>query len=48
MLSRINGRDDVATVLKISPMSPLEVRLVFARLLEAGHIELRPRRSRDA
>jgi hypothetical protein len=48
ILSRINGVYDVASVLKISPMSPLEVRLVFAKLVDAGHIELRPRRHRGA
>jgi hypothetical protein len=48
ILSRINGIYDVASVLKISPMSPLEVRLVFAKLVEAGHIELRRPRHRGA
>jgi hypothetical protein len=48
ILSRINGVYDVASVLKISPMSPLEVRLVFAKLVDAGHIELRPRRHSGA
>jgi len=48
ILSRINGIYDVASVLKISPMSPLEVRLVFAKLVDAGHIELRRPRHRGA
>jgi hypothetical protein len=48
ILSRINGIYDVAAVQKISPLTQLEVLLVFAKLTAAGHIELRPpRRARQ-
>ncbi len=43
ILTRINGSYDVQTLLKISPMPALDARLVLFRLLEAGHISLRPR-----
>ena len=40
MLSRIDGSYDIESILKISPMPPLEAQLVFRKLLHAGHIEL--------
>ncbi len=43
ILTRINGSYDIQTLLKISPMPALDARLVLFRLLEAGHISLRPR-----
>ncbi len=42
MLSRINGQYDIASILKISPMPPLEAQIVFWKLLKAGHIALKP------
>ncbi len=41
ILTRVNGTYDIQTLLKISPMPPLDARLVFFRLLEAGHISIR-------
>ncbi len=41
ILTRINGSYDIQTLLKISPMPPLDARLVLFRLLEAGHISMR-------
>ena len=42
ILTRINDTYDIQTILKISPMPPLDAQLVFWRLLEAGHISLGP------
>ena len=41
VLTRVNGSYDIQTILKITPVPPLEARVVFWKLLEAGHIELR-------
>ena len=41
MLTRINGSYDIQSILKISPMPPLEAQIVFWKLLRAGHITLR-------
>ena len=40
ILSRINGRYDVQTILKISPMPALDAQVVLWKLLQAGHIQL--------
>ncbi|MBZ0111632.1 MAG: hypothetical protein K8J08_04155, partial [Thermoanaerobaculia bacterium] len=40
ILSRVNGSYDVQSILKISPMSPLEAKLVILELLEGGQIRL--------
>jgi hypothetical protein len=40
VLSRIDGSYDIESILKISPMPPLEAQLVFRKLLHAGQIEL--------
>jgi hypothetical protein len=40
LLSRIDGRLDVAAILKISPMNPLEGLLVFRELAQTGLIRL--------
>ena len=40
MLSRIDGSYDIDSILKISPMPPLDARLVFRELLKEGHIRL--------
>lgn len=40
VLSRIDGSYDIESILKISPLPPLEAQLVFRRLLLTGHIEL--------
>lgn len=40
ILTRINDSYDIQTILKISPMPPLDAQLVFWRLLQAGHISL--------
>ena len=39
---RINGAYDIQTILKITPVPPLEAQVMFWNLLAAGHIELRP------
>jgi hypothetical protein len=41
ILTRVNGTYDIKTILKITPVHPLEAQVVFWKLLEAGHIELR-------
>ncbi len=38
ILSRINGRSDIRSIAKISPMSEIEALLVFWKLVEAKHI----------
>jgi len=40
VLTRVNGSYDIQTILKITPVPPLEAQIVFWKLLEAGHIEL--------
>ena len=40
VLSRIDDSYDIDSILKISPMPPLEARLVFRKLLRDGHITL--------
>lgn len=40
ILSRINGSMDIQTILKISPMHPLDAQLVFLQLRDAGYITL--------
>ncbi len=40
ILSRLNGLYDLQTLLKISPMRPLESQVVFWKLLRTGYIEL--------
>lgn len=41
MLTRVDGKYDIQSIQKISPMSPLESLLVFAKLVEAGHVALK-------
>lgn len=41
VLTRVNGSYDIQTILKITPVPPLEAQIVFWKLLEGGHIELR-------
>jgi hypothetical protein len=41
ILSRINGVNDVASIVKISPLPEMDSLLVFYMLMEAGHIRLR-------
>ncbi len=40
VLSRIDGTYDIESILKISPMPPIEARLVFRKLMRAGHISM--------
>ncbi|MDX1502022.1 MAG: DUF4388 domain-containing protein [Thermoanaerobaculia bacterium] len=40
ILTRINDIYDIRTILKISPMKPLDALLVFRRLVRGGHIGL--------
>lgn len=41
ILTRVNGTYDIRSIVKISPMPQIDALLVFWRLLEAGHIELK-------
>jgi hypothetical protein len=41
VMTRVNGSYDIQTILKITPVPPLEAQVVFWKLLEAGHIEMR-------
>ncbi len=41
ILSRINGASDIASIMKISPLSELDSLLVFWKLSSAGHIRLK-------
>lgn len=45
VLSRVNGEWDIASIMKICPMNPQEVLIVFQRLLDEGLIELRTKDS---
>ena len=45
VLTRVNSSYDIQTILKITPVPPLEAQVVFWKLLEAGHIELREQKS---
>lgn len=40
IVSRIDGRYDLHSIIKISPMRPLDALVVFWRLQQAGHITL--------
>lgn len=42
ILTRIDGTYDIQTILKITPISPLEAQVLFWKLLQAGHISLDP------
>lgn len=44
LLTRINGSYDIQSLLKISPMPPLDAQIVFWKLVKAGHIRLERRR----
>ena len=41
ILSRINGSSDIASIMKISPLSELDSMLVFWKLASSGHIFLK-------
>lgn len=40
ILSRINGSNDVASIVKISPMRELDAMMMFSNLLDKGYIRL--------
>jgi hypothetical protein len=40
ILSRINGRSDIRSIIKISPLSEIGSLLVFWKLLKEGHLRL--------
>jgi hypothetical protein len=44
LLSRVNGSYDVASILKISPMTQLEALLIFRELVHAGLVKLDQKR----
>lgn len=43
LLSRINGTYDVQSILKISPIPPVEAQLALMKLVEGGYVKLRTR-----
>ncbi len=42
ILTRVNGTYDIQTILKITPVPPLEAQVLFWKLHQAGHITLEP------
>ncbi len=44
LLSRVTGTYDIASIVKISSLPALDARLVFWRLVQAGHLTLEARR----
>jgi hypothetical protein len=42
ILTRVNGTYDIQTILKITPVPPLEAQVLFWKLHQAGHISLEP------
>lgn len=48
VLSRVDGRFDVGSILKITPLAPLEAHVTIWKLLQGGHILLAPRREAAA
>lgn len=46
LLSRIDGNYDIASILKISPLTQLEALLVFRELMQAGLLKLEPRKKK--
>jgi len=42
VLSRVNGEWDVASIVKVCPMTEEDTLLIVSRLLERGIIELTP------
>ena len=45
ILTRVNGTYDIQTILKITPVPPLEAQVMFWKLHQAGHIGLEPPKS---
>jgi hypothetical protein len=45
ILTRLNGTYDIQTILKITPVPPLEAQVLFWKLHQAGHIDLQPPKS---
>jgi hypothetical protein len=45
ILTRVNGSYDIQTILKITPVPPLEAQVLFWKLHQAGHIKLEPPKS---
>ena len=43
-LTRIDGSSDLASLLKLGPMPPLDTQLLFWKLLQAGFVKLNPKR----
>ncbi|MEJ2085822.1 MAG: DUF4388 domain-containing protein [Acidobacteriota bacterium] len=41
IFARVNGSYDIQTILKITPVPPLEAQVIFWNLQEVGHIELK-------
>lgn len=45
ILTRVNGTYDIQTILKITPLPPLEAQVLFWKLSQAGYITLDPPKS---
>jgi hypothetical protein len=45
VVTRIDGLHDLASLCKIGPLPPLDMRLLFAKLLRDGHIRLEQKRA---
>lgn len=44
LLTRLDGTSDLQSILKLTPLSPLEAQLLVWRLFKAGHVVLEARR----
>jgi hypothetical protein len=44
LLTRLDGTTDLQSILKLTPLSPLEAQLLFWRLVKAGHVVLEAKR----
>jgi hypothetical protein len=44
VLSRIDGRQDLRSLLRLGPMSPLDMQLLLRKLVDAGHVRLDAKR----
>ena len=45
VVTRIDGLHDLGSFFKIGPLPPLDMKILFARLLKAGHIQLKPKKT---
>jgi hypothetical protein len=45
LLSRLDGRQPVSSLVKLGPLPPLDMQLLFLRLLEQGHLKIRAKKA---